>query len=605
MRGGRAVEAMGGGGGGGGGAGGEDGGGAFALLSTYGADGGADNFASGGVGDAGEQRSAAAAKRKRRRDAKRAQQQREQQQRRQRQQQQQEQQQQRQLVGDLAPDVAQRSMAMGSVGGGRCSGGSDGSPTSSTSSPTHGDGGEMGGMRSGAGGARNRLQRASTIAGAHVLLAQRSLMDYVASQLGYGSLPPKDTGLRERKTIYDTVIGIPLRLEQLIFFTCLRLLDSFLELFTVLPLRLALRSMQSPTSWTKSGVHPAQIFDALNASIVAMTTVTLYYADVSYLYHFIRGQELLKVYVVFVMLETFDRLLTSFGSDAMLAMHLRTMEVATPHKGVTEYARTLSLLLLDFSFAFGACILHSFTLFAQAIALNVTMNSGSNALLTMVISNNFGEIKSFVFKNYDERKLFPIAVGDAVERFHKFVALLWVLTETYRTRSLEDDDGIITYEWVPLFVRTIAVVFLIEVLCDVIKHAFLSKFNGIKPKVYRSFLTLVCKQTVNPHNQLIYSHLKFLPQVSAALFLRAVGHLVSDGRLLGTSLQYRFIEYVAGFLVLVGAKLALGWLLVVHAQWVVARDAGVAQSDAHSLESSPTKVTQGSEVKEGARAHAD
>lgn len=407
-----------------------------------------------------------------------------------------------------------------------------------------------------------------------VAKVRRSLAQYVASQLGYGELPPLETGLRERNILYDTVVGIPLRLEQLIFFTCLRLLDCFLELFTTLPLRLALRAMQSPRSWTKSQVHPAQIFDFLQALIVALTTVALYHADVSYLYHLIRGQELLKVYVVFVMLETFDRLLTAFGSDAMLALHRRAIEAATPAADLAALVRTLSLLGLDFLLSFTACLLHVFTLFAQAVALNVAMNSGSNALLTMVISNNFGEIKSYVFKNYDERKLFAVAVGDAVERFHKGIGLLWVLTETYRMRVFSADGDAFDLEWLPQFLRTLAVVFSIEILCDNVKHAFLSKFNAIKPQVYRGFLTQVCRQTLNPRNQLTYQQIKFLPQVSAALFLRAVAHFFWEGHsgLAGPlGLGWRLTEWLAVFLMLVGVKLGLGWMLVEHAQWVVDR----------------------------------
>jgi len=39
-------------------------------------------------------------------------------------------------------------------------------------------------------------------------------------------------------------------------------------------------------------------------------------------------------------------------------------------------------------------------------------------------------------------------------------------------------------------------VFLCEVLVDVIKHSFLAKFNEIKPGAYSEFLQALCKQVI-------------------------------------------------------------------------------------------------------------
>jgi hypothetical protein len=40
-------------------------------------------------------------------------------------------------------------------------------------------------------------------------------------------------------------------------------------------------------------------------------------ADVSIIYHFIRGQEVVKLYVLFSVLEICDKLLYSFGADML------------------------------------------------------------------------------------------------------------------------------------------------------------------------------------------------------------------------------------------------------------------------------------------------
>ncbi len=53
----------------------------------------------------------------------------------------------------------------------------------------------------------------------------------------------------------------------------------------------------------------------------------------------------------------------------------------------------------------------------QVMALNVAVNSYSNALLTLLISNQFVEIKSTVFKKFERANLFQLTGADVVERF--------------------------------------------------------------------------------------------------------------------------------------------------------------------------------------------
>ena len=48
-------------------------------------------------------------------------------------------------------------------------------------------------------------------------------------------------------------------------------------------------------------------------------------------------------------------------------------------------------------------------LFFQVVTLNVAVNSHSNALLTLLISNQFVELKGSVFKKFEKENLFQIA----------------------------------------------------------------------------------------------------------------------------------------------------------------------------------------------------
>lgn len=51
------------------------------------------------------------------------------------------------------------------------------------------------------------------------------------------------------------------------------------------------------------------------------------------------------------------------------------------------------------------------------------------ALLTLLISNNFAEIKSSVFKKFDKHNLFQLSCHDVVERFKLalFLAMIMLL----------------------------------------------------------------------------------------------------------------------------------------------------------------------------------
>ena len=62
-------------------------------------------------------------------------------------------------------------------------------------------------------------------------------------------------------------------------------------------------------------------------------------------------------------------------------------------------------------------MLHTGVLFFHAVALNVALNSHNNILVTLLISNNFVELKSNVFKRVERENLFQVSCADVVERF--------------------------------------------------------------------------------------------------------------------------------------------------------------------------------------------
>lgn len=53
-------------------------------------------------------------------------------------------------------------------------------------------------------------------------------------------------------------------------------------------------------------------------------------------------------------------------------------------------------------------VAHTLVLFYQLVTLNVVFNSYSNALLTLLLSNQFVEIKGSVFKKFEKENLFQL-----------------------------------------------------------------------------------------------------------------------------------------------------------------------------------------------------
>ena len=106
------------------------------------------------------------------------------------------------------------------------------------------------------------------------------------------------------------------------------------------------------------------------------------------------------------MLEIFDKLLCSFGQDAFDSLYCITRMRPDPRS-------------IFFSFIVTAVYttLHSGLYFMLIATLTVAINSADQALVTVLVLNNFAEIKSFVFKKFDKQNLFQLSCSDITERF--------------------------------------------------------------------------------------------------------------------------------------------------------------------------------------------
>lgn len=271
------------------------------------------------------------------------------------------------------------------------------------------------------------------------------------------------------------------------------------------------RTKSMPSSLTS--VHKA---DLLQGAVIICSSIFLMNLDASRMYHFIRAQSAMKLYVIYNVLEVSDRLLAALGQDIF--------ECLFSSETLSRNSFGRSKLLLPFGMfllALAYNTFHSVTLFYQVTTLNVAVNSYSNALLTLLISNQFVEIKSSVFKRFEKENTFQLTCADIVERFQMWVMLLIIGMRNVvevgglsipgaGTESGGDDPtsrvplhsaSILpaSFTLVPSWLLSGEVLspFLIvigsEMIVDWIKHAYINKFNNIKPTLYSRILDILCK----------------------------------------------------------------------------------------------------------------
>ena len=163
-------------------------------------------------------------------------------------------------------------------------------------------------------------------------------------------------------------------------------------------------------------------------------------------------------------------------------------------------------------------VIHAAALLYQVITLNVAVNSYSNALLTLLMSNQFVEIKSSVFKKIEKDNLFQLTCADIVERFQLWLMLMIIalrnivevgglsiigstgagaesVKESIPTRSYSmlPNSFTILPNWTGEVLSPFLLVLGSEMLVDWIKHAYINKFNNVKPAIYQRYLDVLAK----------------------------------------------------------------------------------------------------------------
>ncbi|XP_022734103.1 protein POLLEN DEFECTIVE IN GUIDANCE 1-like isoform X2 [Durio zibethinus] len=374
----------------------------------------------------------------------------------------------------------------------------------------------------------------------YLYTVDKSPVKYFLEEMNNGNSLRSTTTLgseKGRERVYDTIFRLPWRCEVLIdvgFFVCF---DSFLSLLTIMPTRILITLWRLLTTSSRG---------LLQQSCVILA-VLLYWPVESFSWSE----------------QIFDKLCQSFGGDVLETLFNSAEGLANCSQEKMRF--WIRRFVSDQALAMAFSILHSFILLAQAITLSTCIVAHNNALFALLVSNNFAEIKSNVFKRFSKDNIHRLVYSDSVERFHISAFLLFVLAQ-----NILEAEG----PWFKSFLLNALVVFFCETLIDIIKHSFLAKFNDMKPIAYSEFLEDLCKQTLNIQTQDSKKNLTFVPLAPACVVIRVLTPVYAAHLPYGP-LPWRFFWILLlismTYVMLTSLKVMIGMGLQKHATWYVNR----------------------------------
>lgn len=298
------------------------------------------------------------------------------------------------------------------------------------------------------------------------------------------------------------MVKIPFYLEKLMAFTLLASIDGLLYYFTVLPIKIIQRFCSY--RWRGENVHYQQVCTTYKQRctlfLIIIACIVLSYLDTSKVYHKIKRQNTMKLYMLFNVLEMCDKMLASIGQSLL---NVLLSNVAAQHY---RHDRKKQILFVTLSAFY--LIAHGYILIFQSISLNVAVNSYNNSLLALLLSLQFAEIKGSIFKKIDKEGLFQLSISDIVQRFKIFLLLLIIIIRNtgaiinIDTLSITKLLNKISYKLVmgrimKLIWSPLVSVFGSEIIIDWMKHSYITKFNRIRPEIYDKFYLIMYRDHKN------------------------------------------------------------------------------------------------------------
>ncbi|CAK8566705.1 unnamed protein product [Lathyrus sativus] len=387
----------------------------------------------------------------------------------------------------------------------------------------------------------------------YVFTVDRSPVAYFLEEMYNGNSLRSTTTLgneTERERVYDTIFRLPWRCELLIdvgFFVCF---DSFLSLLTIMPTRILMTIWRLLKTRQFKRLSTMELSDFGCFIIMSCGVVLLQRTDISLIYHMIRGQGTIKLYVVYNVLEIFDKLCQSFNGDVLqTSFHSAEGLASCPPENMRFW---LWRFVCDQALA-------------VAITLSTCIVAHNNALLALLVSNNFAEIKGNVFKRYSKDNVHSLVYFDSVERFHISAFILFVLAQ-----NILEAEG----PWFESFLYNIFLVYVCEMVIDIIKHSFIAKFNDIKPIAYSEFLEDLCRQTLNLQTEGVKKNLTFVPLAPACVVIRVLTPVYAANlpqNPLPWKIFWILLFSTMTYVMLTSLKVLMGMGLQKHATWYINR----------------------------------
>jgi len=156
-------------------------------------------------------------------------------------------------------------------------------------------------------------------------------------------------------------------------------------------------------------------------------------------------------------------------------------------------AKKVIQFLFDVAVTCFYALIHAFVILLHVITLNVSINSNDAALLIVLVSSNFAEVKGSAFKRFSPQNLFQVSAADIVEMFQLSIYLLviWIRNIQYGIRDSKE-----FHIWTLRGIYAAAWILGVEACVDWVKHVFITKFNQIDPLVYSKLKTVLCADFV-------------------------------------------------------------------------------------------------------------
>ena len=196
-------------------------------------------------------------------------------------------------------------------------------------------------------------------------------------------------GWQEQQLVVS-LLSVPFKVESLMTYGLVLATDSFLFVFTYFPLRaiwaivlLVFRTLSIiiPSSCVKHTLKFSEQFSRVHVYLIIrlfiliLAAYAIGFMDMSRAYHYIKMLSFMRLYVIFNLLDIFDKLLTALGQDIFDSLHWATQN--RPHD------RVWSIFFLIIGGSIYA-ILHGALTFSRMVSLNVAINTKDNALLTLL-----------------------------------------------------------------------------------------------------------------------------------------------------------------------------------------------------------------------------